>query len=169
MIEIHEDPERVTRPLKRVGAPGEFEPVSWEVALADIAERLKVLVAEHGGECFATFSGNPAAFDASGTLAITGFREAVGSPWHYGVNGEDGASFVVAAALQFGSPAVVPRPDLWHTDFLLMLGANPWISKGSGISEPHIRQAMSGIVERGGAVVVIDPRRTETARHFEHL
>jgi formate dehydrogenase len=169
MIEILNDPDRVTQPLKRVGGPGEFVPVSWDEALDDIAARLKRIVEQHGGNAFATSSGNPAAFDAAGTLAGAGLRAAIGSERNYGVNGEDGASYVVAAALQFGSGALWPRPDLWRTDFLLMAGANPWISKGSVISEPQIRKAMKGIVERGGRVVVIDPRRTETARHFEHV
>jgi len=169
MVEVLNDPDRVTTPLKRVGGPGEFEPVSWDEALEDIASRLKAIVDRYGPKAFATHVGNPSAFDVSGSMAATGLREAIGSPWGYGVNGEDGASFVVAAALQLGSPAIFLRPDLWRTDFLLMAGANPWISKGSIISEPQIRSAMKQVVERGGRVVVIDPRRTETARHFEHV
>lgn len=169
LMEIVDDPDRVLTPLRRVGAPGEFAAVSWDEALGDIAARLKVIVRSHGASAFATHAGNPAAFDSSGTFALGGLREAIGSPWAYGVNGEDGASFVAAAGLQLGSAALLLRPDLWRTDFLLMSGANPWISKGSVISEPQIRKAMSGIVERGGRVVIVDPRRTETARHFEHV
>src|SRR5262249_24495715 len=90
MIEILNDPDRVTTPLKRVGAPGEFEPVSWDEALDDIAQRLKRIVGEHGPNAFATHVGNPSAFDACGGMAATGLREAIGSPWSYGVNGEDG-------------------------------------------------------------------------------
>jgi formate dehydrogenase len=169
MIEILNDPDRVTTPLKRIGGPGEFEPVSWDEALEDIAQRLKTIVGAHGPTAFATHVGNPSAFDACGSMAVTGLREAIGSPWHYGVNGEDGASYVAAAGLQLGSTAIFLRPDIWRTDFLLMVGANPWISKGSVISEPQIRKAMNGVIERGGRVVVVDPRRTETARHFEHV
>lgn len=169
MVEVTEDPDRVLSPLRRTGGPGEFEPVSWEAALDDIATRLGRIVDRHGGQAFATFVGNPTAFDVSGSFACTGFRAAVGSTLCYSINGEDGASFNVAAALQWGSAALYARPDIWRTDFLLMLGSNPWTSKGSMISEPLIRDAMNGVVERGGRVVVVDPRRTETARHFEHL
>jgi anaerobic selenocysteine-containing dehydrogenase len=169
MVEVTEDPDRVLTPLRRVGGPGEFAPVSWDEALDDIAARLKRIVDEHGPNAFATFSGNPAAFDVSGSFACSGFRDAVGSELNYGINGEDAASYNVAAALQWGSGAIFARPDIWRTGFLLMVGANPWISKGSVISEPQIRRAMKGVIERGGRVVVIDPRRSETARHFEHV
>ena len=169
MLDVVDDPDRVLQPLRRVGGPGEFEPCSWDEALDDIAARLKSIVDTHGGDAFATYTGNPTGFDPSGTIAINGLRAAIGSPWNYATNGEDHGSFVAATALQYGSTAVFPRPDLWRTNFLLMAGANPWISKGSIISEPQIRRAMKGIVERGGRVVVVDPRRTETARNFEHV
>src|SRR5581483_8180831 len=81
MVEITDDPERITRPLRRVGGPGEFEPVSWDDALDDIATRLRELVRRHGPACFATHAGNPSAYDACGTLAINGLREAIGSRW----------------------------------------------------------------------------------------
>jgi formate dehydrogenase len=169
MVEITQDPERITQPLRRVGGPGEFEPVSWDEALDDIATRLRELVDRNGPSTFATHAGNPSAYDACGNVGLNGLREAIGSPWAYGINGDDGAAFVAAAGLQFGSTALLPRPDLWRTDFLLMIGANPWVSKGSVLSEPQIRKAMNSIVERGGRVVVVDPRRTETARNFEHI
>lgn len=169
IVEVLDDPDRITQPMRRVGGPGEFEPVSWDDALADIAARLKSIVAQHGPKAFATHVGNPSAFDVSGTMAANGLRDAIGSPWAYGVAGEDSGAFVVAAALNMGSGAVFLRPDVWRTRFLLMLGANPWISKGSALSEPRVRDAMNGVVERGGRVVVVDPRRSETARVFEHV
>jgi formate dehydrogenase len=71
--------------------------------------------------------------------------------------------------LLFGSAALTLRPDLWNTDFLIMAGTNPWVSKGSGVSEPRIRDAIAGVLERDGRVVVLDPRATETAKNFEHI
>lgn len=169
MVEIADDPDRVLYPLRRTGAPGCFERADWDTALQDIANRLRGIIDRDGPSAVAIFEGNPVAFDSNGKLAASGFADAIGTTSRYGINGEDGAAFVAANALQFGSGGIAPRPDVWHTDFLLMLGANPWISKGSGISEPQLRKALQGITERGGRVVVVDPRRTETARHFEHL
>jgi len=169
MVEVVYDPDRVLYPLKRVGGPGDFERVSWDEALDDIARRLRSIIKKHGRESFATFLGNPVTGNASGGVGYEGFRAATGSPWNYGVNGEDAASFIAACALQFGSPVLMPKPDLWHTDFLLIAGANPAVSHGSTFSEPRVGQAIRGIVERGGRVVVVDPRRTETAKKFEHV
>jgi formate dehydrogenase len=169
MVEVVDDPDRVLTPMKRVGGPGEFEPCSWDDALDDIADRLKGIVDEHGGKAFAVYAGNPTGFCTTGPVALTGLRDALGGSPSYGVNGEDHGAYVASLALQYGSSGLFMRPDLWRTDFLVMSGANPWVSKGSTISEPQIRKAMNGIVERGGRVIVIDPRRTETARHFEHV
>lgn len=169
MVDVVDDPDRVLTPLKRVGGPGEFERCSWDEALGDIARRLKKITDADGGEAFGVYAGNPAGFSTAGSFALTGLRDAIGGAVIYGVNGEDHGAYVASLALMFGSAGLFARPDIWRTDFLLMLGTNPWVSKGSTISEPQIRKAMNGVVERGGRVVVVDPRRTETARNFEHV
>lgn len=169
MTDVVYDEDRVLQPLRRTGGPGEFEPVSWDVALDDIATRLKALVHEHGPGAYAGFIGNPPAFDYATYLWFDGFQKAIGSPWKYGVNAEDGASRMFATSLLYGSAAYLMLPDLWRTRFAVIIGANPLVSHGSLVSEPRIRDALRGIVDRGGRVVVIDPRRTETARQFEHV
>jgi formate dehydrogenase len=170
MLDVVYDQDRLLTPMKRIGEPGEFEPCSWDEALDAIATRLRTIVKHHGGSAFATYIGNPAGgFSSTGPSSAAGLAAALGSSSLYGVVGEDHGAYVAANALQYGSPALWARPDLWRCDFLLMAGANPWVSKGSVISEPQIRKAMTGIVQRGGRVIVVDPRRTETARQFEHL
>jgi anaerobic selenocysteine-containing dehydrogenase len=74
-----------------------------------------------------------------------------------------------ASALLYGSPLVVPIPDLKRTHFMLMVGANPLVSHGSVLSAPRIREQLNEIIDRGGRIVVVDPRRTETAGQYEHL
>lgn len=167
--DIVTDPDRITTPMKRVGGPGEFEPVSWDEAMSDIVARLKAVRWEHGKESFATFMGNPPAFGYSTAFWLGGFQATMGVKWTYGVNGDDASSKLVANKFMYGSVATMLKPDLWRTNFVLMLGANPWVSHGSMFSEPAVREAFKSIVERGGRVVVVDPRRTETARQFEHL
>lgn len=169
MAEVVNDPDRVLQPLRRNGPPGSFEPVTWDEALDDIANRLRGQVDRLGPESVGVFVGNPPAFDFATYIWIDGFQKAIGTPWKYGVNGEDGASRMVANHLMYGSPATLMVPDLWRTDFVLMIGANPIVSKGSLVSEPRIRDALSGVLHRGGRVVVIDPRRSETARLYEHV
>jgi formate dehydrogenase len=157
------------QPMRRVGPPGSFEPVSWDEAVADIGARLKRILERHGPTAYASFVGNPPVFDYASYMWMQGLQKAIGSPWKYGVNAEDAASRNVASALLYGSPVVLTVPDLWHTDLVLMVGANPLVSHGSLVSEPRIHDALRNIVARKGRVIVVDPRRSETARQFEHV
>lgn len=169
MIDVTYDPDRVLAPLRRTGGPGEFEPVGWEEALADIADRLTGIRRRYGASAFATLIGNPPAFNSGTAVAYAGFARTLGVKWRYSINSEDASARMVANAFLYGSVAALPKPDLWRTHFALVLGANPLVSKGSLVSEPRIREALDGVRARGGRVVVVDPRRTETARRYEHL
>jgi anaerobic selenocysteine-containing dehydrogenase len=169
MVQIVNDPDRVTAPLKRVGPPGEFEPVTWDEALADIGARLKRLRKELGPKSIALHEGNPPYFSFAAAMWGKTFTKAIGTPWFYGVNSEDGASRVAAFKLLYGHCAHMPIPDIRRTGAMLVLGANPWVSKGSFIHDPHMREHMIEVVERGGRVWVVDPRRTATAAQFEHV
>ena len=168
MLDVVYDDERVLRPLRR-NAAGRFEPVTWDEALGDISARLKAIVGRYGSTSFASFIGNPPHFGFAAPTALEGFMRAIGSRLRYCINGEDAAARFAAEAILYGSPSCLLKPDFWRTNFALIIGANPLVSKGSMINEPQIRQALQGIVARGGRVVVVDPRRTETAKQFEHL
>ncbi|HEY6775208.1 MAG TPA: molybdopterin-dependent oxidoreductase, partial [Thermoleophilaceae bacterium] len=160
MVEVQNDPDRVLHPLRR-GRGGEFERVSWEVALGDIAARLRRIPSAS----VAWYMGNPGAFSYSHTLWVKGFLDGLGSPHYYSAGSQDVNNRFAASALLYGSPLLLPIPDLRRTSFLLMVGANPLVSHGSVLSAPRVREQLLDI-ER---VVVVDPRRTETARQFEHL
>ena len=164
MQEVQNDPDRVTHPLKRMPS-GEFRRVSWEQALSDIAARLRRVIGDHGPGGVGWYFGNPGAFSYSHTLWAKGFLDAIGSPHYYSAGSQDVNNRFAASALLYGSPLVVPIPDLRRTKLLLMLGANPLVSHGSVLSAPRIREQLLEI-ER---VVVVDPRRTETARQFDHV
>jgi formate dehydrogenase len=171
--EVQNDPDRVLHPLKRrAGSPRgevEFERVSWEDALNDIGTRLGKIIAARGGSALALYFGNPAAFSYSCSMWAKGLLDAVGSPHFYNAGSQDVNNRCVASKLLYGSSFLFPIPDLARTDFLLMLGANPIVSHGSMVAEPLIRDELNGIVQRGGRVIVVDPRRTETARLYEHV
>src|SRR3954469_21238433 len=167
MPEVQHDPTRVLHPLKRAGEG--FERVSWDEALDDIAGRLRAIRERHGGDAIGWYMGNPGGSSYAHTLWTKGFVDALGSPHYYTAGSQDVNSRFAASALMYGSPLRVPIPDLERTSFLLMLGANPFVSNGSVLSAPRVRDRLHAIVARGGRVVVVDPRRTETARAFEHL
>jgi anaerobic selenocysteine-containing dehydrogenase len=169
MTGVQNDPDRVLYPLKRTGGPGEFERTTWEEAMNDIASRLRRLIGARGPDSVAWYMGNPGAFSYSHTLWVKGFLDGLGSPHYYSAGSQDVNNRFAASALLYGTPLLLPIPDLKRTHFLLMVGANPLVSHGSVLSAPRIREQLNEITARGGRVVVVDPRRTETARQYEHL
>ena len=166
--EVHNDPDRVTAPLRR--GPRGFEPVSWDEAMTDIAERLTAIYRRHGSGAVGWYMGNPAAFSYSHLLWLQAFVKGLGGDTHYfTASSQDTNSRLIASQLLYGTPTSVPIPDLTRTDFLVLMGANPVVSHGSFLTAPRIKDRMHDIVKRGGRVLVIDPRRTETAAKFEWL
>ncbi len=168
MTEVQNDPDRVLHPLRRT-PDGSFEQVGWDEALDDIAARLTAVLAEHGADGVGWYFGNPAAFSYSHVLWLQGFTFALGLRHVYSAGSQDVNNRFVASHLLYGAATSVPVPDLDRTDFLLMIGANPVVSHGSLISAPRMREQLKAITGRGGRVVVVDPRRTETAKLVEHL
>ena len=168
MTDVQNDPDRVLHPLRR-REDGSFERVTWPEALDEIGERLGRIRAEHGGEAIGWYMGNPSAFSYSHPLWVKGFLDGVGSPHWYTASSQDVSNRFAASHFLYGSAYLLPIPDLARTDFLLMVGANPLVSHGSVMSAPRVKDQLHAITERGGRVVVIDPRRSETARAFEHV
>jgi anaerobic selenocysteine-containing dehydrogenase len=166
--DIQNDPDRVLYPLKRRD-DGTFERVSWDSALDDIAARLNAVVAKHGGGAVGQYFGNPSAFGYATGLWSGLFLARLGAHHQYSAGSQDINSRFVASKLLYGAAFQIPFPDLPRTDFLFMLGANPLVSHGSAVRAPRIKDDLAEIVKRGGRVVVVDPRRTETARVYEHL
>lgn len=169
--QVHNDPDRVLRPLKRRpgGAPGEFERVSWEHAMGDIVGRLRAIHDAHGAAAIGWYWGNPGTFSLGHTTWLAAFMTALGSPHLFTAGSQDVNSRFVASHLLYGAPLAVPIPDLARVDLLVVIGANPLVSHGSVLTAPRIKEQLHGIVSRGGRVVVVDPRRTETAAAFEWL
>ncbi|MET0361010.1 MAG: molybdopterin-dependent oxidoreductase, partial [Sphingobium sp.] len=167
LAEVAHDPDRVLRPLKRIGGPGEFAEVSWDEALDDVAARLSASIATHGTGSFALNSGNPPSMGWPSALATGLFMGAMECERHYTPSSEDISTPVLATELIFGTHGFV-YPDLPQCDHLLIFGSNPLVSHGSLMIAPRIREDLDAIAERG-QVVVIDPRRTETAAKFTHV
>ncbi len=168
MAEVQNDPDRVLHPLRRK-PDGSFERVTWPEALDEIGERLGAIRERHGGDSIGWYMGNPGAFSYSHPLWVKGFLDALGSPHSYTASSQDVSNRFAASAFLYGSPFIVPIPDLARTDLLLVVGANPLVSHGSVLTAPRIKDQLHAITDRGGRVVVVDPRRSETARAFEHL
>ncbi len=166
--EVQNDPDRVTTPLRR--GPNGFEPVTWDDAMSDIAARLSAVLRRHGSGAVGWYMGNPGAFSYAHTFAALLFTKGLGRHGHYfTASSQDTNSRLIASQLLYGVPTSVPIPDLTRTELLVLMGANPVVSHGSFLTAPRIKDRMHDIVKRGGRVVVVDPRRTETAVAFEWL
>jgi anaerobic selenocysteine-containing dehydrogenase len=167
--EVVNDPDRVTTPLRR-RSDGAFEEVSWDKAMADIAKRLSAIHRRQGSKAVGWYFGNPGAFSYSHTMAVIAFVNGLGLGTHlYTASSQDTHSRLMASQLLYGIPSAVPIPDLPRTDLLVVIGANPVVSHGSLLTAPRIKDRMRDVVKRGGRVVVVDPRKTETAAQFEWL
>lgn len=159
--QLREDPDRLTVPL--LARDGELEQVSWDEAFAEIDRRLVPILERHGRDAVAVYLGNPNAHNLSSLIYGPAWVRALGTRNVYTATTVDQMPKQVAAALMFGHLLSIPIPDVDRTDHLLVLGANPLVSNGSLLTAPDMRGRIRGIRERGGKVVVIDPRRTRTA------
>jgi anaerobic selenocysteine-containing dehydrogenase len=165
--DVYEDPDRLRHPLRRT-ATG-WEEVSWEVALDEVADRLRQVRAAHGPHATAWYAGNPTVHNSGTQLSMPGFLKALGSRSLFSASSVDQLPHHFASWQLFGHPLLLPVPDLDRTDYWLILGANPLVSNGSLMTAPDVASRLRAIQARGGRVVVVDPRRTETAvRADEH-
>ncbi len=160
--QLHDDPDRLTTPLVR--RDGELVEASWEEAFAAVEDGLTRVLEQGGRDSVAVYLGNPAAHSLGPTLYGTPFLKALGSKNIYSASTVDQMPKQVSAGLMFGGGLSVPIPDVDRTDHLLILGANPLVSNGSLLTAPDMRGRIRAIRDRGGKVVVIDPRRSRTAR-----
>jgi anaerobic selenocysteine-containing dehydrogenase len=159
--DIHEDPDRLRQPLRRTTSG--WEEVSWQDALDQAAQGIYDVQRRHGVSAFASYLGNPTVHNLGAMLFVPVFLRHLASRSIFSATSVDQLPHMVAAQQVFGHRMLVPIPDVDHTDYLLILGANPIASNGSLMTVPDVRRRFQAIRERGGKIVVIDPRRTETA------
>jgi len=161
------DPDRVTRPLLKRGT--DFEEISWEAAFDHAAERIRAVQAAHDRDAVGVYLGNPNAHKFANLLNLPALVKAIGTSNRYSSATADQIPHHVASIHMLGHPMLMPIPDIDRTDFLLIIGGNPVVSNGSMMTAPGYGRRIDAIKARGGRVVVIDPRRTETAeRAGEH-
>lgn len=159
--DVHEDPERLRRPLRRT--PSGWQEISWDEAFTEAAARLHAVQRAHGRHAVAAYLGNPTVHNHGALLGAQVLLRALRSHSRFSATSVDQLPHMLAALLMFGHQLLLPVPDVDCTDFLLMLGANPLASNGSLMTAPGIERRLKALRARGGTLVVVDPRRTETA------
>ena len=161
LVDLHDDPDRVRAPLIREGS--RWREVSWDDALDRASEGLVRVRQEHGRDAVAMYYGNPVAHNLGLMTHALPFAHALRTRNVYSASSADQLPQMLAALRMFGHLALIPVPDLERTDYFLIVGANPVVSNGSLMTAPNMKGRLRAIRDRGGRVVVVDPRRTETA------
>jgi anaerobic selenocysteine-containing dehydrogenase len=159
--DLHEDPDRLCKPL--IKRDGRFIEATWDEAFAEIERRLLPIIAKHGADSVALTLGNPIVHKLALLLYVPRLGRALGSKNVFSASTLDQMPKHLSCGLMFGDFLSIPVPDIERTDFLLMLGANPMVSNGSLWTVPNFRDKAKALRARGGRLVVVDPRRTETA------
>lgn len=157
--------DRLQQPLRR-GPDGRFVEVSWDEALDDIAQRLLAIRNRHGGEAFATAGGGGQGNHLGGAY-LAQIRAAMKSRYNYNSLAQEKTGDFWLNGRLFGSQTCHTTEDVEHADFVIFLGCNPYQSHGI----PNARDTLKEIKkDPARTMVVIDPRRTETARQADiHL
>ena len=163
--ELHSDPDRIRKPMIRDGS--EWQEVSWEEAFSEVRKGLRSVIEEHGKNAVAVYLGNPSVHNLGSMLYIPNFLRALGSQSIFSASTLDQIPKQLSSEIMFGSDANLPIPDIDHTNYLLMIGANPLASNGSLMTAPNMRERLKALKDRGGKLVVIDPVRTVTAKQAD--
>ena len=166
--EVAQHASRLTRPMVR--RDGALEPTSWDDALSRVGEGLRRIRDEHGPHAIAVYFGNPLAFNARASLLLPGLLNAIGTRNVFGAGSQDCNNKFAAARIVHGSEVIQPFPDFAHCDLAVVLGSNPLVSQSSFVHLEGGARLFDELIERGGDVVWVDPRRTESAARWgEHL
>lgn len=160
--DLHEDPERLRKPLRRT-AEG-WQEMEWDDAFELVADHLHRVRKEHGRNSIGVYLGNPNVHNHGALITTLPFLRAIGSQNRFSATSNDQLPHMLASLEMFGHQVLFPIPDIDHTDLFVCIGANPMASNGSLMTVPDFRGRLKALQARGGKLVVIDPRRTETGK-----
>jgi len=168
LADLHHDPDRLRTPMRRDGDT--WRAMGWDEALDYTASRLREIRARHGADAIATYQGNPTAHNLGLLTYGQVLLRTFGSRNQYSAFSLDSLPHMLAALQMFGNQLLMPVPDIDRTELFICLGANPLASNGSIMTAPDVKARLKSIRDRGGRVIVLDPRRTETAEKADqHL
>jgi anaerobic selenocysteine-containing dehydrogenase len=160
--DLYDDPDRLKQPVRRAGE--QWQPIGWDEAFEEVADRIHEIQTEHGRDAVGVYLGNPNAHNFGTLVFGPPFLRTLGSKNRFSATSCDQLPLMLASYFMYGHQLLFPVPDVDRTDFIMLIGANPLASNGSIMAAPGIKKRLEAISRRGGKVVVVDPRRCETAR-----
>jgi anaerobic selenocysteine-containing dehydrogenase len=160
--DIHQDPDRLREPLKRTASG--WETISWEQAFDEVTAKLKELQRKYGRHSIGVYQGNPTVHNYGSLLFGQLFVRSLHTKNNFSATSVDQLPHMLSAFAMFGHQLLMPIPDIDRTQYFLVLGANPMVSNGSIMTAPDLKKRLQALKARGGKLVVIDPRHTETAQ-----
>ncbi|NNC60167.1 MAG: molybdopterin oxidoreductase family protein [Erythrobacter sp.] len=160
IADLQDDPDRLRQPVKR-GADG-WQVISWDAAFREIAQ--KVVALQREGARAAFYRGNPGAHDYALSTQSGYLQRAVGARGTFSASTLDQIPHHYAQYQMYGHVSLAAVPDIDRTQMIVIVGGNPMASNGSLWTVPDFRNRVKEMQARGGRLVVIDPRRTETAK-----
>jgi len=167
ILDLENDPDRLRRPLRRRGST--WEEISWETAFAEAGAGLAAVQRAHGADALASYLGNPNVHHFGHFAYLPSLLRQFKTRNVFSASSVDQWPHQLVAWAMYGHQFLIPIADIDNTDYLLMLGANPVASNGSLMTAPGFEKRLKSLVARG-KLVVVDPRRTETAAiASEHL
>lgn len=159
--DIQNDPDRLRQPMRRIGS--QWQPIGWDEAFALVAERLAAIQAAHGANAVGIYQGNPSVHNYGLMTHSNYFLGLLKTRSRFSATSVDQLPHHLVSMQMYGHGLLLPVPDIDATDFMLVLGGNPLASNGSMMSVPDVEKRLKAIKARGGKLVVVDPRRSETA------
>jgi anaerobic selenocysteine-containing dehydrogenase len=168
LADIHSDPDRLRAPIKKVD--GEWVETTWDDALDLVADNVARVINTHGKDALGIYLGNPNAHSLGSATHGVRLVKAFRTRNRFSASSVDQIPHQLVASLMFGHQLMIPITDIDRTSYFLVFGANPMASNGSLMTVPDFPNRVRDLRRRGGKMVVLDPRRTETAKVAdEHL
>ncbi len=165
---MYSTPDRLKVPM--VKRNGQWQAATWDESMNEIGDKIKQLRKDHGPNSIALYVGTAAGFSALHPIFAQGFMDGIRSNNTYSTATQDCSNKFAVSHRMYGFPFTLTFPDIEHTDMLIIVGANPMVSKWSFLQVPNPSKHIKNIMKKGGKVVVIDPRKTETAKiASEHI
>lgn len=164
-VDSHNSKQRLLQPQKRQ-PDGSFKAISREQAMAEIAAKLQALIAEHGPNAISAYRGSGGFFSSASLQLVNAWLEAIGSHQMYSnLTIDQSAKWVAMGRLGYWPAGTQP---FHSSDVCMLIGNNPLVSiAGSGFDTRNPLKRIRDAKARGMKLIVIDPRRSETAEYAD--